>query len=80
MAGLEYLNKTGRMPGGGGVTTVAYSPNVTINVEGNGDSAASNGTQIAKDFEAQMRAQFNEFVEKEKRPGGAFSKTEDDVI
>jgi tape measure domain-containing protein len=80
MAGLEYLNSTGRMPGGGNVTSVAYAPNVSITVEGNSDNAAGNGAQIAKDFEQQMRAQFNEFVAQEQRPGGAFSKTNEDVI
>jgi lambda family phage tail tape measure protein len=80
MAGLEYLNSTGRMPGGGNVTSVAYAPNVSITVEGNSDRAAGNGAQIAKDFEQQMRAQFNEFVAQEQRPGGAFSKTNDDVL
>jgi hypothetical protein len=68
------------MPGGGNVTSVAYAPNVSITVEGNSDNAAGNGAQIAKDFEQQMRAQFNEFVAQEQRPGGAFSKTNEDVI
>jgi len=80
MAGLEYLNSTGRMPGGGSVTSVSYSPNVMVTVEGNSDNAASNGAQIAKDMEQQMRAQFNEFVQQEQKPGGAFSKTNEDVL
>ena len=80
MAGLEYLNETGRMPGGGSVTSVTYSPNVNVTVEGNSDRAAGNGAQIARDMEQQMRAQFNEFVAQEQRPGGAFSKTNEDVI
>lgn len=80
MAGLEYLNETGRMPGGGSVTSVTYSPNVNVTVEGNSDRAAGNGAQIARDMEQQMRAQFNEFVAQEQRPGGAFSKTNEDVL
>lgn len=80
MAGLEYLNRTGTMPGGGTVTSVAYSPNVSVTVEGNSANAAGDGARIAKDMEQQMRAQFNEFVSQEQRPGGAFSKTNEDVI
>jgi lambda family phage tail tape measure protein len=80
MAGLEYLNQTGRMPGGGSVTSVSYSPMVNVTVEGNSANAAGDGARIAKDMEQQMRAQFNEFVSQEQRPGGAFSKTNDDVL
>lgn len=80
MAGLEYLNRTGTMPGGGTVTSVSYSPNVSVTVEGNSANAAGDGARIAKDMEQQMRAQFNEFVSQEQRPGGAFSKTNEDVI
>lgn len=80
MAGLEYLNQTGRMPGGGSVTSVSYSPIVSVTVEGNSANAAGDGAQIAKDMEQQMRAQFNEFVSQEQRPGGAFSKTNEDVL
>lgn len=80
MAGLEYLNQTGNMPGGGSVTSVAYSPVVSITVEGNSANAAGDGAQIAKDFEQQTRAQFNEWVSQEQRPGGAFSKTNEDVL
>lgn len=80
MAGLEYLNQTGRMPGNGNVTSVSYSPNVNVTVEGNSANAAGDGAQIAKDMEQQMRAQFNEFVAQEQKPGGAFSKTNEDVL
>ena len=80
MAGLNYLNKTGKMPGGGTVTSVSFSPNISVTVNGDSKSAAQDGSRIGKEIRAEMRAEFNEFVREEQKPGGALSKTNEDVL
>jgi phage-related minor tail protein len=80
MAGLTYLNKTGTMPGGRGGNQVNYAPSITIQVESGKTSDANEGNRLGKELQATLRSSFNEMLMLEQRPGGALSKTKDDVI
>jgi tape measure domain-containing protein len=80
MAGLNYLNSTGRMPGGRGGNQVNYAPSITIQVESGKTSDANEGNRLGKELQATLRSSFNEMLMLEQRPGGALSKTKDDVI
>lgn len=74
---LRTLNRTGELPSGGAV--VNFAPNTVINVSG-GQDGAKQGRNAAREFNAMIEAKFNELIRKEKRSGGALSRTTQDLI
>jgi tape measure domain-containing protein len=66
---LQYINKTGKMPpGGGGNGTTVFAPNITINESGNDPQLT------AQMVDAAVRRSWDELAVKSQRKGGIFDR------